>query len=234
MWRHVLNTKQPGTATRTLIHTKHHIFDKRHRLHVSLTVSAFIKPWKYTGYIDLEPEEWKKKPSWLSVSSVLKLMWHLLNKSRILLVSFRLPMSDEASARLRSPRRAALREPDPSILSPFADTHLFITSWGEKRDVLAKKNTHGPRQSGYVERRRGEALLQRVTFECLGGGMRWCVCPLLCVSAARPRMKSHSGMGHFVIKRSVVTQVVTLLSSSFYCQNASVCIHYSSRIGASF
>lgn len=144
MWRHVLNTKQPGTATRTLIHTKHHIFDKRHRLHVSLTVSAFIKPWKYTGYIDLEPEEWKKNPSWLSVSSVLKLMWHLLNKSRILLVSFRLPMSDEASARLRSPRRAALREPDPSILSPFADTHLFITSWGEKRDVLAKKKHTWP------------------------------------------------------------------------------------------
>lgn len=37
-----------------------------------------------------------------------------------------------------------------------------------------------------------------------------CAGVYLCVSAALLMMKSHSGMGHFAIKCSVVTQVVTL------------------------
>lgn len=53
-------------------------------------------------------------------------------------------------------------------------------------------------------------LLQHVTLECLGGRMCWCVSLVLCVSAAPLMMKGHGGMGHFVIKCSIVTQVVTL------------------------
>ncbi len=105
--------------------------------------SAFMKQWKYTGYIDLEPQEWKKL-SWLSVSSVLKLMWHLLNKNSILLVSFQLSTSDEASA--GSDLRDTLRFGNQThqfffFFLPFADIHLFITYW-KKTGHLVEKKTH--------------------------------------------------------------------------------------------
>ena len=53
-----------------------------------------------------------------------------------------------------------------------------------------------------MESRQGEAPLQPVTFQCLGGGMNWCVSFLLCLSAALLMLKSHSGMGQFVMKHT--------------------------------
>lgn len=49
--------------------------------------------------------------------------------------------------------------------------------------------------------------------------MCWCVSLLLCASAALLMLKSHSGMGHFVIKCSVAAQAqaVTLLCMSLLC-----------------
>lgn len=177
--------------------------------------SAFMKQWKYTGYIDLEPQEWKKL-SWLSVSSVLKLMWHLLNKNSILLVSFQLSTSDEASA--GSDLRDTLRFGNQThqffffffTICRYTSIHNLLE---KKQDIWWKKNPTWPSSSSYIESHLGEALLQRVTFECLGGGMCWCVSLLLRASAASLMIKSHSGMGHFVIKCSVVAQVVTLLSN---------------------
>lgn len=180
-----------------------HIFDKKHSLHASIPVCALIKQWEDTGYIDLEPQEWKKK-TFLAVCfycfeadvTPIKQDQHLARLLSAFCVSRGSDLKDTLCSRNQTHQFFFFL----FFFPPSADIHLFTTSWKKKRR-LAKKHTW-PSSSSYVESRRGEVLLQRVMFECLGGGMCRCVSLVLCVSAV---MKSLKGMGQFVIKCSVVT-----------------------------
>lgn len=148
---------------------------------------AFIKLWRYTGYFDLEPLRWKKNLTWLTVSNVLKLMWHLLNKNCILQVSSQLSVSDATGT--YSDLKDTLCSKNQQCHQFFFFTICRYASV-HNRTTRKKKRFHTwPLSSIYVELCRGESILQRVTFECLGRGMCWCVSLLLDASTAQGMIK---------------------------------------------
>lgn len=105
-------------------------------------------------------------------------------------------------------RHAALREPDPSILfSPFADIHLFITSWKKRTfGKKKKKNAH----MALVKQLRGVASGRGAPAAChlpMFGWRNVLVCissaPCVCCSTHDKRSQWNGTL------RCVIEQVVT-------------------------
>lgn len=165
---------------------------KKHFLHVSLTVCALIKQLKYTGYIDLEPQEWNKIPSWMSVSSLLELIWHLLNKYNISLVS--LCVMRPAGSLITSKKSAIF--PTLCICKHVYCTVVLV----EGKMIFMKKHMSLSRSC--------LSLRWTCSTSCSDvwvGGMCWCVS----VCAGPLTLKSQ-WTGIFVIKSGVVTSAAML------------------------
>lgn len=122
---------------------------KVHRLH-------------WSGALGME-----KKSSWMSVSSLLKLIWHLLNKCSISLFCLELFY-------VRKGQQADVSQLKPTHFSRLV-MHIrtsMLQGWG-KMDFSEKKPTHGP----IKESPQSEVILQHVMFKMFGWrNVLVCVC----------------------------------------------------------
>lgn len=172
--------------------------DKNHCLRVSFTECALIKQWKYTGYIDLEPGEWKKRSPCMSVLSLLKLIWHLLNKCSLSLMSldfFRVWQGQQADA-------THLKEAHFSWPAMLIRAFIHNVAEVKGRWILLEKKACGPYQ-GFTSVWGDPAAchVQNVWLEeC--AGVCLCVCSSTHVDVTAD--------WDFVIKLGVVASAVTL------------------------